>query len=136
MTRLSPRSPNTRPGWRDTAPATRVSYAFADACTRFGSVGSTMTTVPGASGDAVSTHSATSWYFAPMLPSTVTSPATWSFVAGVVVPMPMLPLLATANFELLPSRKLMLPPAAMLLIRYSCVVLLNPWNCANAPFWS
>ena len=45
---------------------------------------------------------------------------------GVVVPMPMLPLLATMNFDAPPSMKLMEPepPAAMLLIRYSWVLLL------------
>ena len=57
---LSLFSPSTRPGCRDTAPATRVSYAFGAASTRFGLAGSTMTIVPGSSGAAVSTHSATS----------------------------------------------------------------------------
>jgi len=47
-----------------------------------------------------------------------------------------LPLLATRNFELLPIMKLIEPPGAMLLMRYSCVTLLKPWNCASAPNWS
>src|SRR6478672_11674693 len=35
-----------------------------------------------------------------------------------------------------PSMKLMDPLEATLLIRYSCVTLLKPWNCASAPNWS
>ena len=55
---------------------------------------------------------------------------------GVVVPMPMLPLLATTNRDVLPVMKLIEPPEAMLLIRYSWVLLLKPWNCASAPVLS
>ena len=48
-----------------------------------------------------------------------TLPATSSFDPGVTVPIPILPLFATKNFELLPIMKLIEPPEAMLLIRYS-----------------
>jgi len=58
-----------------------------------------------------------------MLPFTVMLPATET-----------LPLLASRNFEALPIMKLIEPPAAMLLIRYSCVRLLKPWNWPSAPF--
>ena len=46
------------------------------------------------------------------------------------------PSLRTWNRDTLPSMKLMEPAEAMLLIRYSCEELLNPWNWASAPFWS
>src|SRR5262245_51727809 len=49
-----------------------------------------------------------------------------SLAVPVGTPMPIVPLLATANLETLPVRKLIDPPGAMLLIRYSCVALLNP----------
>ena len=45
-------------------------------------------------------------------------------------------LLDTRNFEVPLSMKLIDPLEAMLLMRYSCVELLNPWNCPSAPFWS
>ena len=38
--------------------------------------------------------------------------------------------------EELLTMKLMVPPNAMLLIRYSWVELLNLWNWLSAPFWS
>src|SRR5436190_18712750 len=42
----------------------------------------------------------------------------------------------TKNFETAPSMKLIDGVVATLLIRYSWVTLLNPWNCAAAPNWS
>src|SRR5688572_25756970 len=56
--------------------------------------------------------------------------------AGAVVPMPMLPLGATKKRDVLPVMKLMDAFEAMLLIRYSWVTLLKPWNWASAPNWS
>jgi hypothetical protein len=53
---------------------------------------------------------------------------------GEVVPIPTLPLEATRNREALPVMKLidpsnwLAPFLAMLLIRYSWVTLLKPWN--------
>jgi hypothetical protein len=64
----------------------------------------------------------------------------FAFTVSLAVPVgastPIAPLLPTRNFEPLPIMKLMEPPDAILLIRYSCVELLKPWNCPSAPFWS
>jgi hypothetical protein len=61
-------------------------------------------------------------------PARFASPATSSLADGNWTPMPTLPVLATRNFELPPIMKLIFPNGAMLLMRYSCVELLNPWN--------
>ena len=45
--------------------------------------------------------------------------------------MPMLPLGATKKRDVLPVMKLIDAFVAMLLMRYSCVTLLKPWNCAE-----
>ena len=47
---------------------------------------------------------------------------------GAVVRIPTLPELFTKNREAAPCRKLMVPPLATLLMRYSLVELLKPWN--------
>src|SRR5688572_9963818 len=94
-TRPSPASPRTTPGCREITPATRLSWDCVEAITWFDCAESRTTTVPGGSSCEESTHSATSWYFALMLPSTVILPATWSLFAGVGVPMPKLPAVST-----------------------------------------
>ena len=64
------------------------------------------------------------------------------FAAGEVVPMPMLPFGRDEEARRAAGHEVDRPierPAgsrAMLLIRYSCVTLLKPWNCPSAPFWS
>jgi hypothetical protein len=76
--------------------------------------------------------------FAVLVP--VSGLATSRFVAGKPVPIPMLPLVVTRKRDVPPIMKLIdpfnwfAPFRAMLLMRYSCVELLKPWNCPSTPF--
>ena len=60
------------------------------------------------------------------------APATTLAGPEIVVPVAV----SIFSRDALPSMKLMDPLGAMLLIRYSCVTLLKPWNCPSAPNWS
>ena len=97
LTWFSPPSPKRTPGLSETTPATRVSYGWLLGVTSFGRVASRTTTVPASIFFAAGTHSATSWYFAAMLPSTWTLPATWNIAAGALVPMPTFPFVPTTT---------------------------------------